>query len=96
MQLLRGRTGSCHLELSMVLNEILKLSLVFGGEIIHRLDVFLFAVILVAAEPLASNKHHADPGQVRRSGKFHNIDGMGNAPRGPEYLTRPAAFRVAI
>jgi hypothetical protein len=64
---LRGRTVSCHLEVSMVLNEVLELSFVVGCAIGHPLDVFLFAVILVAAEPLASNVHHADPGQARRA-----------------------------
>ncbi len=48
----------------MVLNEVLELCFVLGCEIGHPLDVFLFAVILVAAEPLASNVHHADPSQA--------------------------------
>jgi hypothetical protein len=45
-------------------DKVLKLGLVFRGEIIHPLDVFLFAVLLIAAEALARDKHHADPGQA--------------------------------
>jgi hypothetical protein len=64
----------------MVLNVVLELGFVVRCEIGHPLDVFLFAVILVAAEPLPSNVHHADPGQARRAVEFQNINGVRDSP----------------
>ena len=79
------RTGVDHLEVVVVLDEVLELDLVFGGEVAQPVDVFLLAVGPVAAEPLASEKGHANPGQTRGPVQLQDVSGVREAPRAREF-----------
>ncbi len=77
---LMSRTGGCHLELGVVLYEVLKLDLVFGSKVIHLFDVFLLTIVFVTAKPVAGDEHHANPGQTRRTVELQDVNGVRDVP----------------